>query len=121
MSLSADALKKIILIGDRVLIRPKTGNGQTKSGLYLPPGVGEKEEVQTGTVLKVGPGYPIHSEEMDEPWRASAEAVKYLPLQVKAGDTAIFLHQRSWEVEFNRKKYLIVPQNAILMVIREEV
>lgn len=119
MSLSSDTLKKFILIGDRVLIRPKTTTGQTKSGLFLPPGIEEKEEVQTGTILKTGPGYPIPGDDPDEPWK-EGKAVKYLPLQVKEGDTAIYLQKRGWELEFNRKKYVIVPQNAILMVIRED-
>ncbi len=39
-------LQKFILIGDRVLIRPKTPGTKTKSGLYLPPTVQEKENLQ---------------------------------------------------------------------------
>jgi chaperonin GroES len=118
MSLSSEALKKFILIGDRVLIRPKTSSGQTKSGLFLPPGIEEKEEVQTGTVLKTGPGYAIPSDDVDEPWKENA-GVKYVPLQVSEGDTAIYLQRKAHEIEFNKKKYVIVPQHAILMVIRE--
>ena len=41
-------LKKLIVIGDRVLIRPSQPNEKTASGLYLPPGVQEKEKVQQG-------------------------------------------------------------------------
>lgn len=119
MSLSAEALKKFILIGDRVLIRPKAASGQTRSGLFLPPGVEEKEEVHTGIILKVGPGYPLPGEDPEAFWKADESKVKYLSLQVKEGDTALYLRSRSWELEFNRKKYVIAPQNAILMVIRE--
>jgi co-chaperonin GroES (HSP10) len=118
MSLSSEALRKFILIGDRVLIRPKSSTGQTKSGLFLPPGIEEKEEIQTGIILKTGPGFPLPGDDTDEPWKEGSP-VKFLPLQVKEGDTAIYLQKRSWELEFNRKKYVIVPQNAILMVIRE--
>ena len=32
-------LKKLIVIGDRLLIKPTKPNEQTASGLYLPPGV----------------------------------------------------------------------------------
>jgi hypothetical protein len=75
-------LKKIIVVGDRVLIRPKQQNEKTKSGLYLPPSVQEKEKVQSGYVMKVGPGYPIPMpNEIDEPWKD--EEVKYIPLQAK--------------------------------------
>ena len=120
MSLGSEALKRFVLIGDRVLIRPKTSSGQTKSGLFLPPGIEEKEEVQTGIILKTGPGYPLPGDDAYEPWK-EGHAIKYLPLQVMEGDTAIYLQNRAWELEFNRKKYVIVPQNAILMVIRENI
>ncbi|MCD6333548.1 MAG: co-chaperone GroES, partial [Bacteroidales bacterium] len=52
-------LEKFILVGDRVLIRPKMPDQKTKTGLYLPPTVQEKEKVQSGYIVKVGPGYPI--------------------------------------------------------------
>jgi chaperonin GroES len=54
--LSKSELSKVILIGDRILIKSKTLQGKTKSGLYLPPNVQEKETVQTGYVIKAGPG-----------------------------------------------------------------
>ena len=38
--------EKIIIVGDRVLIRPEENLNKTNSGLYLPPGVQEKEKVQ---------------------------------------------------------------------------
>jgi len=49
-------LKKLIVIGDRLLIKPTQANERTASGLYLPPGVQEKEKVQQGYVIKAGPG-----------------------------------------------------------------
>jgi len=54
-------LQKLIVIGDRILIKPKVPQSKTKSGLLLPPGVNENEKVQIGFVVKVGPGYPIPS------------------------------------------------------------
>ena len=39
-------LKKFIVVGDRVLIKPRSPLEKTKTGLYLPPGVQEKEKVQ---------------------------------------------------------------------------
>ena len=56
---SENTFKKLIVIGDRVLIRPSRPNEKTESGLYLPPGVQEKEKVQQGYVIKTGPGYAI--------------------------------------------------------------
>ena len=114
-------LKKFILVGDRILIKPKSEQHRTKSGLYLPPTVTENEKIHSGYVLKVGPGYPIPAvSEEDEPWKASGENVKYVPLQPKEGDLAVYLQNSGWEIEFNEEKYLIVPQSAILMLIRDE-
>ncbi|RUA34454.1 MAG: co-chaperone GroES [Bacteroidetes bacterium] len=112
-------LKKIIVVGDRVLIRPTKQNEKTKSGLYLPPGVQEKEKVQNGYVMKVGPGYPLPMpNEIDEPWKE--EEVKYIPLQAKEGDLALFLQKGAFEVVLDNEKYFIVPQSSILMLEREE-
>ena len=114
-------LKKFIVIGDRVLIKPKSPLEKTKTGLYLPPGVQEKEKVQQGYVLKVGPGYPIPAiNEVDEPWKDRSEEVKYVPLQPKNGDLAIYLQSSAFEIEFQNEHYVIVPHSAILMLIRDE-
>lgn len=112
--------KKLIVIGDRVLIRPAKPNERTESGLYLPPGVQEKEKVQQGYVIKTGPGYAIPMPVEDESWKSEDEQVKYFPLQVKEGDLAIFLVSGSTEVVYENDKYFIVPQSAILMLEREE-
>jgi len=113
-------LKKLIIIGDRVLIRPTRPNEKTESGLYLPPGVQEKERVQQGYIIKIGPGYAIPLPPEDEPWKNAEEQVKYLPLQAKEGDLAIFLVNGATEIEYAGEKYFIVPQSAILMLEREE-
>lgn len=112
--------KKIIVIGDRVLIRLTTATEKTPSGLYLPPGVQEKEKVQQGYVIKTGPGYAIPMPVESESWKAEEEQVKYVPLQAKEGDLAIFLLSAATEVMYENEKYYIVPQNAILMLEREE-
>lgn len=113
-------LKKLIIIGDRVLVRPTKPNERTQTGLYLPPGVQEKEKVQQGYIIKTGPGYAIPTPAEDEPWKAQEEQVKYIPLQAKEGDLAIFLLNGATEVMYEGEKYFIVPQSAILMLEREE-
>jgi chaperonin GroES len=113
-------LKKLIIIGDRVLIRPTKPNERTESGLYLPPGVQEKERVQQGYIIKIGPGYAIPMPPEDEPWKSSEEQVKYLPLQAREGDLAIFLLSGATEIMYGGDKYFIVPQSAILMLERDE-
>ena len=112
--------KKLVVIGDRVLIRLSKPNERTDTGLYLPPGVQEKEKVQQGYVIKVGPGYAIPMPAEDEPWKGEEDKVKYIPLQVREGDLAIFLLSGATEVIYEAEKYYIVPQGAILMLEREE-
>ena len=112
--------KKLIVIGDRLLIKPLQSDQRTASGLYLPPGVQEKEKVQHGYIIKHGPGYAIPMPVENESWKPEEEQVKYIPLQAKEGDLAIFLLSGATEVMYENEKYFIVPQSAILMLEREE-
>ena len=116
----AEKLKNLIIVGDRVLIKPKTADEKTKTGLYLPINVQEKEEVRSGFVMKVGPGYPIPlpADGLDEDWKGNDEAVKYIPLQAKEGDLAIYLQKGAVEVIYQDEKYYIVSQHSILMIER---
>ena len=114
-------LKKLIVVGDRVLIRPAKDSEKTESGLYLPPGVQEKEKIQKGYVILTGPGYPLPlPADEDDAWKGKEESVKYLPLQAREGDLAIFLQKGAIEVIYEKEKYFIVPQASILMLEREE-
>lgn len=103
-----------------MLIRPKSPSDRTNSGLYLPPTITEKEQVQSGYVIKVGPGYPIPVATEDEPWKETEEKVKYMPLQAKEGDIAIYLQRSAIDLEYDGEKYVIVPQASILMLERSE-
>jgi chaperonin GroES len=122
MKLTQDnKLKKLIVVGDRVLIKPIKQTEKTESGLYLPPGVQEKEKLQSGYVIKVGPGYPLPMPaDEDEMWKGKDEQVRYLPLQAEEGDLAIFLQRGAVEVIYEKEKYFIVPQASILMLEREQ-
>lgn len=122
MKITADnRLKKLIVVGDRVLIHPSKQSDKTASGLYLPPGVQEKEKIQSGYVIKVGPGYPLPlPADEDDGWKGKDEQVKYLPLQAQEGDLAIFLQKGAIEVLYEEEKYFIVPQASILLLEREE-
>ena len=114
-------LNRLIMIGDRVLIKPKSPQNQTKSGLFLPPNVQEKEKVLSGYVVKVGPGYPIPAiAEIEESWKAKNENVQYVPIQPKEGDIAVYLQNSAIDIEFNGNKYVIVPQSSILLLVRDE-
>ena len=113
-------LEKFILVGDKVLIKPKTPDSKTPSGLFLPPSVHENEKVKSGYILKVGPGYPIPNlTDSDEAWKKK-ETVQYLPLQAKPGDLAVYQQSGSYEIEFKNEKYLIVSHSSIVLLIRDE-
>lgn len=122
MKLTPDnKLKKLIVVGDRVLIRLKKPNEKTDAGLYLPPGIQEKEKIQQGYIIKAGPGYPIPLPAEDqEPWMEAEEKTRYVPLQAKEGDLAIFLLSGAHEVLYEGEKFYIVSQGAILMLEREQ-
>ncbi len=114
--------RRIIVIGDRVLIRPDESAEKSPAGLYLPPTVREKEDVWGGVVVEVGPGLPVSDPNSveEEPWKTETENVRYIPPQAETGDYALFLKKASVEINVEENKYLIVPQAAILVIIREE-
>lgn len=114
-----NSVDKFIIIGDRVLVKPREMETHTKSGLVLPATVKEKEEIQSGYIIKTGPGYPIPSQEADEPWKAESNPTKYMGMQAQEGDLAIFLKSRAHEIEFENEKFLIIPHAAILLLIRD--
>jgi len=114
--------KQLIVVGDRVLIKPDSEKDKTNSGLYLPQGVETKEKVQGGWVVKVGPGYPLPDPgASEEPWDKNRTEPKYLPLQADEGDYALFLRKTAVEIEFENKQFLLVPQAAILLLVRDDI
>jgi chaperonin GroES len=113
-------ISKFVVVGDRVLVKPKSLEEQTKSGIYLPPGVQEKEKIQSGYILKAGPGYPVAPPSVDEPWKESVSTPQYIPLQARVGDLAIFLQAGAHEIEYDGERFLIVPNAAILLLVRED-
>jgi chaperonin GroES len=115
-----NSVEKFIVVGDRVLLKPRDMETRTKSGLVLPATVKEKEEIQSGYIVKTGPGYPVPSPGVDEPWKEEVHETKYVGLQAREGDLAIFLKSKAFEIEFENEKYLIVPHGAILLLIRDD-
>ena len=113
--------KEIILIADRLLVEPDDCNNKTDGGLYLPAGVKEKEKVLYGKIVKSGPGYPVidPSSFEKEPWIEEGKD-KYFPLQAKVGDNCLFLKDVSYEIQYEKIRYFVVPHSAILLLIRDE-
>ncbi len=104
-----------------MLISPEEGEERTRVGLYLPPTAVDGQAVQGGTVVATGPGTPIGAPtELDgEPWKIGAGEPRFLPVQARAGDYALFFRKAAVEITFEDVRYLVVPQAAILTLVRE--
>ncbi|HEV2751492.1 MAG TPA: co-chaperone GroES family protein [Gemmatimonadales bacterium] len=113
--------KRLIVVGDRVLIAPEEGEERTNVGLYLPPTAVEARQVQGGRVVATGPGTPTTEPASmdDEPWKIRGPDVKYLPMQARMGDYALFFRKAAVEITFDGARYLVVPQAAILVLVRD--
>lgn len=118
----AEPKKRLIVVGDRVLVSPEEGEERTRVGLYLPPTAVDSQAIQGGTVMATGPGTPIGAPtELDqEPWKIGAGEARYLPVQAQVGDYALFFRKAAVEITFEGTRYLVVPQAAILTLVREE-
>ena len=114
--------KKLLVVGDRVLISPENGEERTRVGLYLPATAVDTQQVQEGLIVATGPGDPMPdvSSFDEEPWKADEKTPRYRPMQARIGDHAIFFRKAAVEITFEDKKYLVVPQAAILVLIRDE-
>lgn len=121
MNPSRPTLEHVVMPGDKLLIRPQGPPQQTRSGLYLPPTVTEKEEVQRGQVVRTGPGFPVPTLPDDEPWKGPQEGVRYVPLQVLEGDEVLYLQRHTVEVRIDDEPFVIVPQSAILLMVRNDI
>lgn len=120
LSLEKESLETLLMVGDKVLIKPKNPQAQTKTGLFLPPSVQESEKIQAGYIIKAGPGYPLPSQtDESEVWKKKEEEIHYLPLQAREGDLAVFLQSSAIEIRFHDERYFIVPHGAILMLVRD--
>jgi chaperonin GroES len=55
--MTKDKLENLIVVGDKVLIKPSTSKSKTKSGLFLPPGYSVREfQFHICLMMKVSPG-----------------------------------------------------------------
>jgi co-chaperonin GroES (HSP10) len=114
-------MAELIVVGDRVLIKPHTGEERTSSGLVVPATVAGQQNLRNGRVVKTGPGYltanPEYSE--TESWKQSETPVRYLPLQAEEGDQAFFVEKEAIELRYEGEEYLIVPHQAIVALVRQ--
>jgi chaperonin GroES len=95
---------KLRPLGDRVIVKPGEGQETTASGLVIPDTA--KEKPQEGTIIAVGPG--------------RYEDGKYVPLEVKEGDTIIYSKYGGTEVKIGGEEHLILGERDILAVVEKE-
>lgn len=114
------SMAELLVVGDRVLIEPQTGEEKTEAGLVLPASVSHQEDVMGGHVVKTGPGYLTQNPEYSETetWKQSETPVRYLPLQAEPGDYAFFLRNEAIDLRYEETEYMIVHHNAILALVR---
>ena len=115
--------KSLLVVGDRVLIAVEDGEERSKVGLYLPPTAVDNQAVQGGRIVATGPGLPMPDpgELGDEPWRTPRRETRFLPMQDRIGDYALFFRKAGVEITFEGDRFLVVPQTAILALVREGV
>lgn len=119
----AQLKKKLIVVGDRLLVRPEDGEERTNAGLYLPQTAVATRQAKGGWVVSVGPGTPIvnAADFLDESFDGTQnEALpRYIPMQAQEGDYVLFLQKAAVEITFEKKSFLIVPNSAVLVLVRE--
>lgn len=97
-------MKKIIPLGDRVLLKPYSEESEKKVGkikIVLPD---TKEKSDRGKVLAVGPG--------------RYEDGKRVPLTVKVGDVVLFSKYGYDEVNLDDEDLYLVKEDNILAIIK---
>ncbi len=91
--------RKVIPLGERVLVKPISAEEVRKSGLIMPDTAREKPE--QGQVVAVGIG-------------TYTDDGKLVPLQVKVGDKVLFIKYAGQEWKEDTQDYLIVRESDIL-------
>jgi co-chaperonin GroES (HSP10) len=115
--------RQLLVVGDRVLVSPEEGEDRTRVGLYLPATAIDTQQVQSGIVVATGPGDPIADLGSldEEPWKnRTPEGRRSRGMQARVGDRAIFFRKAAVEITYEEKKYLVVPQAAILVLLRSD-
>lgn len=82
---------------NKVVVEPVEAEEKTASGIIIPDSA--KEKPQKGIIISTGKG------KADE------------PMELKAGDTVLFGKYSGTEVQIDDKKYLVMNQSDILVVL----
>ena len=92
---------KLVPLGDRVVLKQVEAEETTKSGIVLPGQAQEKP--QQAEVVAVGPGGVVDGKEVK--------------MEVAVGDKVIYSKYSGTEVNIDDKKYLVMNQSDILVVL----
>jgi chaperonin GroES len=114
--------KKLIVVGDRILVRPEMGEEKTTTGLYLPASAQSSRVAQGGWVVSVGPGLPMpdFGDYDAEHYDGDVPPPRYMPMQAQEGDYVLFMRKAGVEISFEGKDYLIIPNSSVLVLVRED-
>lgn len=116
--------KQLLVVGDRVLVQLEDGEQRTKVGLYLPSTAVDSQAVQGGQIVSTGPGLalPDLADHGEDPWKTadSEPSARYVPMQARVGDFALFFRKAAVEITFENELFLVVPQSAILALVRDK-
>ena len=91
----------LVPLGDRVVLKQVEAEETTKSGIVLPGQAQEKP--QQAEVVAVGPGGVVDGKEVK--------------MEVAVGDKVIYSKYSGTEVNIDDKKYLVMNQSDILVVL----
>ena len=93
---------KLKPLGNRVVVEPVEQEEITAGGIVLPETA--KEKPQKGKVLSAGPG------DRDDKG-------KYIPMDVKEGDTVLFAKYAGTEIKLDGEKVLVLRESDILAIL----
>ncbi len=91
--------RKLLPLGDRLVIKSVEREESTKSGIILPDTV--KERPQEGKVLEVGPG------------RVTDDG-KRIPMDIKKGDSVVYSKFAGTEFTEDEEEYIILAERDVL-------
>ncbi len=98
--------KKIIPLGDRILVKPDTDTKEkTKSGIYIPDTI-SKERPEQGTVVAVGEGK----------WNEDGDV--RIKMSVKVGDVVLFTKYGPDEIKVDGEEYYVLREENVLAIIK---
>jgi co-chaperonin GroES (HSP10) len=117
--------RELLVVGDRVLVRPEEGESTTGAGLILPASVADREAVQAGRIVALGPGIAMPpngfswTDDGDADGPPSRAEPRYVAMQGRVGDVAVFFRKSAVEITVDSERFVVVPHGAILVLLRD--